>query len=214
MLNFPSVPVIDPKSRTTFAVRAGDGVALSYWSVGSGPIDLLLLHGWGGSASGRFWTPLLEHLDLEGIRVIAADLRGHGKSDRASQGFSTENFANDMFVVLKHAGAKRPIMVGFSMSARWVQWMSCMEPERVAGQILVAPVPALALPLTDDMLNDWLAAARDRSRFDPWLRQFVKEPLTTGILDAYYEDVSSTADHSCGRVIGHSCAHSCDLRFA
>jgi pimeloyl-ACP methyl ester carboxylesterase len=46
------------------------------------------------------------------------------------------------------------------------------------------------------MLSDWLAAARDRSRFVPWLCQFTKEPLDSDIQTAYFQDVSSTAEHT------------------
>ena len=196
MLHFPAVPASNPDARTNFVVRTEDGATLSYWSEGDGSVTLLLVHGWGGSGSGRFWSPLLEHLHLSGMRVIAADLRGHGKSNRPTLRFTTENFAKDMFAVLEHAEAIHSVLVGYSMSAKWVQWMSCMQPESVAGQILISPAPALALPLTDDMLNDWLAAARDRSRFEGWLRQFVKEPLASKIVDAYFEDLSSTAEYS------------------
>ena len=195
-VTLPPVSASKHQPRTDFTVRTHDGVPLSCWSEGDGPITLLLLHGWGGSGSGRFWSPLVEHLNFSGIRIIAADLRGHGKSDRPRIGFTTENFANDMFAVLEHAEAKRSILVGYSMSGKWVQWMSCMQPERVAGQILISPAPALALPLTNDMLNDWLAASADRSRFEAWLRQFVKEPLGPEIVDAYFEDLSSTAERS------------------
>jgi pimeloyl-ACP methyl ester carboxylesterase len=195
VLHFPPVPAFHCQPRINFTVRTHDDAALSCWSEGDGPVTLLLLHGWGGSGSGRFWEPLLRHLDLSGIRVIATDLRGHGKSNKTSLGFTTETFAEDMFAVLDHADAKRPILVGYSMSAKWVQWMSCMQPERVAGQILISPAPAIALPLTDGILNDWLTAARDRSFFEAWLRQFVKEPLATEIVDAYFEDLSSTAEH-------------------
>jgi non-heme chloroperoxidase len=116
--------------------------------------------------------------------------------ESTSLGFTTEAFAKDMFAVLGHVQAKRTVLVGYSMSAKWVQWMSCMKPECVAGQILISPAPALALPLSDHMLNDWLAAARDRSRFEAWLQQFVKEPLAPEIVDAYFEDLASTAEHS------------------
>ena len=60
-------------------MRSSDGVALSCWSAGQGPETLLLVHGWDGSGSGRFWTPLLQHLDLSGIRVIAIDQNSCGQ---------------------------------------------------------------------------------------------------------------------------------------
>ena len=196
MVHSPRMPALDPEAQSNFAVRTSDGATLSYWSAGDGPRTVLLLHGWGGSGSGRFWAPLFEHLDLSGIRLLFPDLRGHGKSDKVRSGFCTETFAKDMFAILDHAGAKRPIVAGYSMSAKWVQWMSCMEPDRVAGQILISPAPALALPLTDDILNDWLRAARDRSYFETWLLQFIRHPLPSEVVDAYFEDVLSTAEHS------------------
>ncbi|MBV9085576.1 MAG: alpha/beta hydrolase [Acidobacteriaceae bacterium] len=196
MLHFRPMLAFDPEARANSAVRTEDGTSLFYWSAGDGPRTLLFVHGWGGSGSGRFWAPLLQHLDLSGIRLIAADLRGHGRSDKIRAGFTTETFARDMFALLEHAATNRPIVVGYSMSAKWAQWMSSMAPERVAGQILISPAPALALPLTDDILIDWLKAARDRSYFNAWLRQFIRHPLAPEIVDAYFEDVSSTAEHT------------------
>lgn len=186
----------NPEARANSSVRGEDGTALSYWSAGDGPRTLLFVHGWGGSGSGRFWTPLLQHLDLSGIRVIAADLRGHGKSDKTRAGFSSETFARDMFAVLEHAAANRPVVIGYSMSAKWAQWMSSMEAERVAGQILISPAPALALPLSDEILNDWLKASRDRSYFDTWLGGFIRHPLAPEIVDAYFEDLSTTPEYT------------------
>ncbi|MBV9481397.1 MAG: alpha/beta fold hydrolase, partial [Acidobacteria bacterium] len=87
----------DPDARANSAVRTEDGASLFYWAAGDGPRTLLFVHGWGGSGSGRFWAPLLQHLDLSGIRLIAADLRGHGRSDKIRAGFTTETFARDMF---------------------------------------------------------------------------------------------------------------------
>lgn len=182
--------------RSNLVVRATDGASVACWSIGQGSTTLLLVHGWGGAGSGRFWTPLLRHFDITDVRVIGVDLRGHGKSDQTHQGFTTEQFGEDLFAVADQAGAGRLVIAGYSMSAKWTQWMCSMRPDRVAGQILIGPAPALALPLPDEMLSDWLTAARDRSRFEPWLRQFTKAPLTPEIVDAYYEDVFTTPEHS------------------
>ena len=70
------------------------------------PRNLLFIHGRGGAGTGFFWNETLEHLDLTGLRVILADLRGHGESDKATTGFTTERFAQDMFAVADDAGAE------------------------------------------------------------------------------------------------------------
>ena len=88
-------------------VRASDGTRLFCRIAGEGPTTLLFLHGWGGSGSGAFWDRTLQHLDPTGLRLVLADLRGHGRSDHAREGFTTERFAEDMFEVADHVGAAR-----------------------------------------------------------------------------------------------------------
>src|SRR5262249_43848896 len=103
-------------------VRASDGTRLFCRIGGDGPTTLLF-HGWGGSGSGAFWDRSLQHLDHAGLRLVLADLRGHGRSDHARDGFTTERFAEDMFDVAGQVGASELVVVAFSMSGRWAQWM-------------------------------------------------------------------------------------------
>jgi len=61
---------------------------------GSGPIEVGLVHGLGGS--GATWQPLIERMiDDERFTVIAVDLRGHGDSDRAAS-YELDEFADDL----------------------------------------------------------------------------------------------------------------------
>ena len=66
-------------------------------------------------------------------------------------GFTMAQFADDMFAVADHLSAGEVVLVAFSMSGRWAQWMSCTRPERVIGNVLIAP--AVALPLPDAMCD-------------------------------------------------------------
>src|SRR5262249_27858151 len=164
-------------------VRASDGTRLFCRIGGDGPTTLLFLHGWGGSGSGAFWDRSLQHLDHAGLRLVLADLRGHGRSDHARDGFTTERFAEDMFDVAGQVGPSELVVVAFSMSGRWAQWMGCSRPERVLGQILLGPAPAAALPLTEAMLDDWIRATASRSTFETFIGQFTKTPLDFDALD-------------------------------
>ena len=67
-------------SENVATIRTDDGVTIAYTTRGDGPQNLLFVHGWGGAGTGFFWNELLEALDLTGLRVILADLRGHGES--------------------------------------------------------------------------------------------------------------------------------------
>lgn len=186
------------KHETTAHLRTDDGALIAYRTLGDGPRDVLFIHGWGGSGTGSFWNHMLKHLDLTGLRLILADLRGHGASGAATDGFTTERFAADMFAVADAVRAEQVVVVAYSMSGRWAQWMACAQPERVLGQVLVAAVPAADIPLSDAAKESWLQVARDRSpaTFEPWLRQFTRDPLSADITQEYFEAVTGTPERS------------------
>lgn len=177
-------------------VRASDGTRLCCRIAGAGPTTLLFLHGWGGSGSGAFWDRTLQNLDPTGLRLVLADLRGHGRSDHARDGFTTERFAEDMFEVADHVGAAELIVVAFSMSGRWAQWMACARPNRVLGQILFGPAPAAALPLPEETLDEWIRTTRTRSTFENFIGRFTKNQLSADTLDDYYSSLQTTPERS------------------
>ena len=87
------------------AVLADDGVRLAFKTAGEGPRNLLLMHGWAGSANS--WDGVIKALDLGKFRVVASDLRGHGNSDKATTGFTDERLAKDALAVADASGARR-----------------------------------------------------------------------------------------------------------
>jgi pimeloyl-ACP methyl ester carboxylesterase len=80
------------------------------------------------------------------------------------------------------------------MSGRWSQWIARKFPERVLGQVLIAPAPAGPLPLSDELLESWMRETRTRKSFQPWVNQFTSEPLSEEIVDAYFSDVARASD--------------------
>jgi pimeloyl-ACP methyl ester carboxylesterase len=115
-------------------VRTADGVNLSYHALGEGRAQVLFMPGRGGAGSGLSWKEVVKHLDVTGLRLTLADLPGHCQSEKATTGFTTERFAEDVFDVADHVGAGSLVVVGYSMSGRWAQWISCTEPERGPGR--------------------------------------------------------------------------------
>jgi len=175
-------------------VRTDDGVSIAYQTAGTGSLTMLALHGWGGAGSGHSWREVIRCLDLTDLRVIAIDLRGHGESDQPESGYTLERFSRDILDVAGHAGAEKFVLAGYSMSGRWSQWMSCRFPDRVLGQILIAPAPAIALPLADDLVESWICQTRQLASFGSWVRQFTSEPLSEEIVERYFHDVSRASD--------------------
>jgi pimeloyl-ACP methyl ester carboxylesterase len=178
------------------SVKTSDGTWIFYRTIGHGPRTLLFLHGWGGTGSGGFWDPVVHQLDSRGVRIVLPDLRGHGRSDHTREGFTTERFAQDLFDVADDLQASELVVVGYSMSGRWAQWMACSRPERVVGQILIGPAPATALPLTEEMLDSWISATRTRDAFTTFLQQFTKDLPPVDIVDEYFASVQASPEHA------------------
>jgi non-heme chloroperoxidase len=155
-------------------VLTDDGVRLAYKASGVGRHNLLLLHGWAGSANS--WNGFLRALDPQTFRAIAYDFRGHGESDKATTGFTDERLAKDALAVADAAGAQTFTAVGFSMSGRFVQYIPLLAPERVEGMVIVAGAPASAMELPEEVIADWVARAGNREKLHEIPMMFAIKP--------------------------------------
>lgn len=97
-------------------------------------VTVLLIHGWFASA-GLNWAPVFEPLG-EHFRVIAADLRGHGRGIRSRRRFSLEDCADDLAGLIDELGRGPVIVVGYSMGGLVAQLMWHRRPDVVAGLVL------------------------------------------------------------------------------
>lgn len=104
------------------AVVSADGTALHAESFG--PADaptIVLAHGWTEQLG--FWGPVIEVLLRRGLRAVAYDLRGHGRSAAAADGdYSLERFGEDLAAVLAASvdpkrSQARATVVGHSLGA-------------------------------------------------------------------------------------------------
>lgn len=98
-------------------VDVGNGVQLYYEESGSGPV-LLLVHGMWGSC--RFFHKQLAGLSAK-FRVIALDLRGHGRSSMTLHGQTVPCYARDVHAFVEKLKLREFMAVGWSMGA-FVWW--------------------------------------------------------------------------------------------
>ncbi len=113
------------------------GVRLHYLEAGSGA-PLVLLHGIGASFDDwEFQIPAF----AKHFRVIAPDLRGFGKSERAGD-YSVEQFAADVWALLDQLGIERISLVGHSMGGAVALQMAVDQPERIARLVLANTLPS------------------------------------------------------------------------
>jgi pimeloyl-ACP methyl ester carboxylesterase len=116
-----------PGRGTTFA-RVVDGPP--------GAPTVVLLHGWIASG-GLNWFTAFAPLSQR-YRVIAPDLRGHGRGIRSRRRFRLADCADDVAALLDHLGAEPAIVVGYSMGGPVAQLLWRRHPEHVAGLVLCA----------------------------------------------------------------------------
>jgi non-heme chloroperoxidase len=116
-----------------------DGARLRAVSKGSGT-PVVLIHGL--SCSLLEWNVLWPMLVDAGYRVIAFDLRGHGKSTIGNDGMTSAAMARDVARILEHYKVIDGILVGHSLGG-FISTVFLTEPqnkagERLRGAVLVA----------------------------------------------------------------------------
>ena len=119
-------------------VRGGE-LAVGSWGPEDGP-TILAVHG--VTASHMTW-PFLSQA-LPGVRIIAPDLRGRGRSNRLPGPYGMPSHADDLAAVLDAFGVDRAVVVGHSMGGFASVVFAHRHPERVAELVLVDG----GLPLT------------------------------------------------------------------
>ena len=102
----------------------------------SGSPAVLLLHGWTVSADLNFFAAYAGL--AESYRVIALDLRGHGRGMRSIEPFSLEDCADDAAVLLEQLEAGRVIVVGYSMGGPVGLLLTRRHREQVAAVVMQA----------------------------------------------------------------------------
>lgn len=142
--------------------RATDGTELAYRVVGTGPKDVLVVHGW--MVSSQVYDELLASLGDAGLRFVVPDLRGAGASGRPAGGYDLAQYARDLVAVADHAGLGRFAVVGHSMGGQLALLLAATEPERVTGAALVCPVPPGGAPLPAEVATLFRTSGEDRRK--------------------------------------------------
>ncbi len=100
----------------------------------TGAPTVLLLHGWTLCADLN-WFAMYAAAARHG-RLLAMDVRGHGRGLRSEQRFSLEAAADDAAALLEELGAGPAIVVGYSMGGSIGLLMWRRHPKSVAGLVL------------------------------------------------------------------------------
>lgn len=117
---------------------SGPAGALALNDGGRGDLPVVLVHSLAGNSSQ--WSAQLDHLRRT-QRVVALDLRGHGRSEPPRNGdYSIEGMVGDVAAVVDSLGLTRFVLVGHSMGGGVALAYAGRYPGRVAGLVLVDPI--------------------------------------------------------------------------
>lgn len=119
-----------------FENRSGEH--LWYEDAGTGA-PIIFLHGW--CMSSAVWQHQFKTLDSS-FRIIAPDLRGHGRSRPVFGYFDFEHFATDLLDLVRFLGLENVILVGWSMGGQ-IALQACHDLEdKMVGLVLVSATPS------------------------------------------------------------------------
>jgi len=135
-------PASWPPGTRHHRLEVSDGAVVHVAEAGAGRA-VLLVHGIALSAG--VWSGQLRSLPRRGFRVLAMDLRGHGRSGVGTGGLSFERVAADIAEVAEALGLSDAVVVGHSMGAMAVLRLLATDPALASGEGWVA---ALALVAT------------------------------------------------------------------
>lgn len=139
--NSPGVTPVAPQGRVVALATGGATWAWEMAGPPGAPV-LMLLHGWMATAALN-WYGSLEYLGRS-FRVVAPDLRGHGRLGRGAPPFSVEGCADDIASIEDELGVARAVVVGYSMGGAIAQVFAKRHRQRAQGLVLCATAASFA----------------------------------------------------------------------
>lgn len=123
-------------------------VSLFYQDWGTGN-PVVFIHGW--PLSHEMWEYQLNELPKHGLRCIAYDRRGFGKSGKPWQGYDYDTLAGDLKAVLDELDLNNVTLVGFSMAGGEIaRYFGLYNGARVSKVVLVSSVLPYLLKSADN----------------------------------------------------------------
>jgi pimeloyl-ACP methyl ester carboxylesterase len=123
-------------------------IEIYYEDHGAGQ-PVVLIHGY--PLSGRGWDKQVPVLLDAGYRVITYDRRGFGRSGQPATGYDYDTFAADLNTLLEYLDLHDAVLAGHSMGTGEVtRYLGRYGSGRVAGGVLVAPIPPYLLQAGDN----------------------------------------------------------------
>jgi pimeloyl-ACP methyl ester carboxylesterase len=136
---------------------AANGIEYSLTDEGSGPA-VLLLHGFPDTSA--LWRHQIPPLVKAGLRAIAPDLRGRGKTQLLSKAddYAILAMVPDLVAVLDELEVERAHVVGHDFGAALAWVFAALRPDRVDRLVVLSvghPAARGARPTLDELQKGW-----------------------------------------------------------
>lgn len=129
-------------------IETADRAHLFYKDWGRGRC-LVFIHGWALNAD--IWEYQMAPLKQRGLRCVAYDRRGCGRSSQPGHGYDYDTFADDLAVLLERLDLRQVTLVAHSMGGGdAVRYLSRHGASRVAGLVLLAATTPCLLRTGDN----------------------------------------------------------------
>lgn len=128
-----------PLMQETLLNVRGLRLCLCSWGPEEGPL-VLCLHGI--LEQGAAWSEVAIRLAQKGYRVIAPDLRGHGRSDHVGKGgsYNLMDFLADIDAIVESLADRAFTLVGHSLGSVVAAIFASIRPQQVKNVVLVETV--------------------------------------------------------------------------
>lgn len=139
--------VAGKRPRVKQSIEAADGTSLFFRDWGAGR-PLVFAAPWGLNSA--WWEYQMADLADRGLRCVAYDRRGHGRSGEPGHGYEFDTLAADLAAVLEQLDLRDVILVGQSLGCgEIVRYLSRHGSNRIARVVLISTITPLVLR-TDD----------------------------------------------------------------
>jgi pimeloyl-ACP methyl ester carboxylesterase len=165
-----ATPRAEAKATPVGPVLAHDGTKLFVRDWGEGR-PVVFVASW--ALASTMWAYQVAHLSDRGLRCVAFDRRGHGRSAAARTGFDMDTFADDLAAVVDRVGGSDVALVGHSMGcAEIIHYLDRHGASRIGKVALLAPAAPYLVKTADNPYG--APPAYHDARVAEWARDFPK----------------------------------------
>lgn len=141
-----TLPTKQLSSRSLLEMQDGTTLFFQDWGTGK---PIIFIHGWVLGA--EMWEYQMTALSNQGLRCIAYDKRGCGRSSQPSNGYDFDTFADDLATLIEQLDLQDVTLVAHSMGGGEVaRYLSHYGTSRIERTVLIATITPFLYQTADN----------------------------------------------------------------